>query len=147
MRVASIRGWTGRSRRAGSDPPQGRAPHRRRRHIEGLRLRQTRHAVDLINCKMVLSSYVAVQHKRENAMTTTVLNNTSLPDLRAIVDAVAPKHFMRDPFGLVSGYRTYLVYSYLDGRSDAELSEMGLSRRDIPRAAMESVFEGRNVKA
>lgn len=80
-------------------------------------------------------------------MTTTVLNSTSLPDLRAIVDAVAPKHFMRDPFGLVSGYRTYLVYSYLDGRSDAELSEMGLSRRDLPRAAMESVFEGRKSKS
>jgi hypothetical protein len=60
-------------------------------------------------------------------------------DLRAIADAVAPDGFRFDPFGLVSGYKAYAIYTALDARSDADLAAMGLSRAELPRTAMEAV--------
>ena len=61
----------------------------------------------------------------------------SLPSL---ADLIAPRRFIADPFGLVSGYRAYLVYTFLSNRTDAELHRLGLERRDISRATTEAVF-------
>lgn len=67
------------------------------------------------------------------SMTTTAQAGI---DLRAIAASFAPGSFRFDPFGLVSGYKAYLIYTGLDAKSDSELAEIGLSRRDLPRAAM-----------
>ena len=61
--------------------------------------------------------------------------------LLAFIDAVAPKRFLRDPFGLLSGYRAYLVYTSLSAKSDRELTALGISRTDLPRIAVETIFE------
>lgn len=65
------------------------------------------------------------------------------PDLTALIDAVAPQRFPRDPLGILSGYRAYLVHASLSVKSDAELAALGVRRKDLPRLAMEVVFEGR----
>jgi len=57
-------------------------------------------------------------------------------DLRALGCAVAPGSFRFDPWGLVTGYKSYVIYSDLQGRSDAELAELGLTRAELPRAAV-----------
>lgn len=61
--------------------------------------------------------------------------------LSQIVSAVAPMRFLRDPFGFVSGYRAYLVYTHLAAKSDDELAALGLTRTDLPRAAMTAVLD------
>jgi len=77
-------------------------------------------------------------------MTTVSTNLPRGVDLRALVNAIAPKRFMRDPFGLFSGYRAYLVHTDLSAKSDDELQALGLARKDVPRVAMEAVFEERD---
>jgi hypothetical protein len=59
-------------------------------------------------------------------------------DLRAIAAAIAPGSIRFDPFGFVSGYKAYLIYTALAAKSDAELARMGLERSAISRVAMES---------
>ena len=41
-----------------------------------------------------------------------------------------------DPFGLISGFKAFLVYSDLSDRSDAQLAAMGIDRADIVQIAM-----------
>lgn len=53
---------------------------------------------------------------------------------------------MKDLFGLLSAYRAYRVYSALESRSDAELRAMGLSRRDLPRVAMDTILQNASAK-
>ncbi len=60
-------------------------------------------------------------------------------DLRAIAETLAPGSFRFDPFGLVSGYKAYLIYTGLAAKSDGELAKLGLSRKDLPHAAMQAV--------
>lgn len=60
-------------------------------------------------------------------------------DLRSIAEAIAPKRTKFDLFGLVSGYKAYLVYSALEAKSDEELDRIGLERKDIARAAFEAI--------
>ncbi|MGR3495970.1 hypothetical protein [Citreimonas sp.] len=76
-------------------------------------------------------------------MTTVTTNITRRADFRGLVDAIAPKRFVRDPFGLFSGFRAYRVHAHLSGKSDAELEQIGLTRADLPRVAMEAVFDQR----
>ena len=75
-------------------------------------------------------------------MTTAVANLS--PDLSAFIEAVAPKRFLRDPLGILSGYRAYLVYTRLSAKSDAELGILGVDRASLPRLAMAVVFESRD---
>jgi hypothetical protein len=67
--------------------------------------------------------------------------NTPTNSLSDIISAVAPKRFLRDPFGFVSGYRAYLVYTHLNAKSEAELTVLNLNRSDLPRVAMSVVFD------
>lgn len=67
--------------------------------------------------------------------------------LKSVIQEIAPEHFWRDPFGLISGYRAYLVYSYLDGKTDEELLALGIDRGDVPRVASEVIFKGPTAKA
>ncbi|NIL96743.1 MAG: hypothetical protein GTO62_06280, partial [Planctomycetales bacterium] len=55
-----------------------------------------------------------------------------------IAEALAPRAFRFDPFGLVSGYRAYLIYTGLAAKSNSELAKLGITRRDIPRIAAEA---------
>lgn len=72
-------------------------------------------------------------------------HNPATRDLTEVINAVAPKRFLRDPFGLVSGYRAYLVYTHLAAKSDAELKNLGLSRDMLARTAMQVVLDGRSA--
>lgn len=63
--------------------------------------------------------------------------------LRDIVAGLAPRRFRFDLLGLFSGYRAYLVHSRLNAKSDAELAEVNLTRKDLPWVAMEAIFEQR----
>ena len=66
---------------------------------------------------------------------------TAIPqgiDFGAIASTFAPGAFRRDPFGLVSGYKAYLIFTGLDSKSDAELGQMGLTRSDLSRTAMQA---------
>ncbi|SLN64178.1 hypothetical protein ROJ8625_03253 [Roseivivax jejudonensis] len=65
--------------------------------------------------------------------------------LSDIVSAIAPRKFKFDPLGLVSGYRSYTIYTRLAAKSDAELAELGIARTDLPRVAMEAVFQNRDA--
>ena len=62
-------------------------------------------------------------------------------DLQSFVDEIAPQRAMRDPLGLVSGYRAYLVFTHLNSKSDRELAKLGLTRAEIPQAAFEAAFD------
>ena len=74
-------------------------------------------------------------------MTSASTNLDLSPRLRDLIDAIAPKRFLADPFGLASGYRTYLLYTYLSARTDAELADLGISDRTfLPRIAMSAVM-------
>jgi hypothetical protein len=42
-----------------------------------------------------------------------------------------------DPFGIVSGFKAYWIYTDLAERSDAELSAMGIERSDLAHIAIE----------
>jgi hypothetical protein len=66
---------------------------------------------------------------------------TSSASLSDIITAVAPKRFLRDPLGFVSGYRAYLLYTHLSAKSDSELAELDLERAELPRVAMSAVLE------
>ena len=70
-------------------------------------------------------------------MTAAVATPQSL-DLVEIAARFAPGDFRIDPFGVVSGYKAYMIYTGLAGKSDAELSAMGLTRADLPRTAVEA---------
>jgi hypothetical protein len=48
-----------------------------------------------------------------------------------------------DPLGIVSGFRAYRIYSYLAGKSDAELARMGMEREKIVRVAMDTALGAR----
>jgi hypothetical protein len=48
-----------------------------------------------------------------------------------------------DPFGIVSGFRAYRIYSDLDAKSDRELARIGLDRATIARAAIDAAFDRR----
>lgn len=63
----------------------------------------------------------------------------AVPNLSELVTRVAPRRSLADPFGIVSGYRAYVVYTQLSALGDVELAEMGLTRADLPRAAMEAI--------
>lgn len=60
-------------------------------------------------------------------------------DLRSLASTLAPGALHADPFGLVSGYKAYLIFTGLSAKSDAELANLGLTRSDLPRAAMKAV--------
>ena len=79
-------------------------------------------------------------------MTVSTSLKAPAPSLRAITGSVGPKGGMKDLFGLLSGYRAYRVYSALESRSDAELRAMGLSRRDLPRVAMDTILQNDSAK-
>lgn len=70
---------------------------------------------------------------------------TLSPDFAALIEAIAPKRFIRDPFGLFSGYRAYLVYTHLAAKSDEELAALGLTRATLPRVAIQAVFDSRSA--
>lgn len=69
----------------------------------------------------------------------------SVPSLDEIIKKVAPKNFLRDPLGLFSGYRAYLVFSHLDGLSDETLATLNLKRQDIPAIAAKQVTDSVKV--
>jgi uncharacterized protein YjiS (DUF1127 family) len=76
----------------------------------------------------------------------TMLNGEAplqTPRLRDIVGAIAPRRAKFDLFGLAAGYRAYLVYSRLSVQTEEELAQLGLTRADVPRVAMEAIFEKR----
>jgi uncharacterized protein YjiS (DUF1127 family) len=78
-------------------------------------------------------------------MTSAIMNTVvRTPSMRKLVEAIAPTPGRFDPLGLVSGYRAYLVHARLDAMDDAQLSAIGLTRADVPRAAMEAVLEARD---
>ena len=64
-------------------------------------------------------------------------------NLRSIAEAITPGQINFDPFGFVSGYKAYQIYTALDAKSDTELSALGLQRTDLPRVAMSAVNEVR----
>lgn len=68
-------------------------------------------------------------------MTAAAVATTSF-DLGRIAEAFAPGRFTLDPFGLVSGYKAYLIYTGLATKSEEEIAAMGLKRQDLPRIAM-----------
>ena len=72
-------------------------------------------------------------------------HSATAADLAALINAVAPKRFLRDPFGLVSGYRAYLVYTHLAAKSDSELAALGVGRDTLAQTAMKVVLDGRNA--
>lgn len=62
------------------------------------------------------------------------------PALREIARRLAPPaRKARDPLGLMSGWRAYIVYKELDRKSDDQLRRLGLSRADIARVAFEAI--------
>jgi hypothetical protein len=67
--------------------------------------------------------------------------NKPSASLSDIIAAVAPKRFLRDPFGFFSGYRAYLVYTHLSAKSDAELADLDLERTELPRVAMSAILD------
>lgn len=71
-------------------------------------------------------------------MTVSAANPRAV-DFRALVDAIAPRRWNFEVFGLAAGWRGYRVYTALAAKSDAELAAMGLSRADLPRAAAEAM--------
>ena len=72
-------------------------------------------------------------------MATASVAQGSGVDFRAIAETIVSTKFRFDPLGLVSGYKSYLIYSGLAAKSDAELAGMGLTRHDIPRVAAEAL--------
>lgn len=73
-------------------------------------------------------------------MTAATINVPSV-DISRLADAIAPKRSRSDFFGLVPGYRAYLIYTHLEAKSDPELARLGLNRRDLPRIALEAAFD------
>jgi len=74
-------------------------------------------------------------------MHTAVVGRSSL---LAAAEAVSPKRLLQLCSGIVRGYQAYLIYNSLSAKSDAALARLGLDRRDLPRVAMEAVFEDRH---
>ncbi|APX89487.1 hypothetical protein BV394_06955 [Brevirhabdus pacifica] len=77
-------------------------------------------------------------------MDATLYGRSQAPLVTDLINRIAPRKFRRDPLGLVSGYRAYLVYSHLSSLSDWELAELGLRRADLPRIAGDVIFQARN---
>lgn len=73
-------------------------------------------------------------------MTATTAHVGATLDIGRLADVIAPKTFRRDPFGLFSGYRAYLVYTRLDAMTDHELAAVGLDRHDLPQVAFDAAF-------
>jgi len=71
-------------------------------------------------------------------MLAATLANPAI-SFRDIADTIAPNGRRFDPLGLVSGYKSYLVYSALAAKSDTDLAAMGLARADVPRVALEAI--------
>lgn len=66
--------------------------------------------------------------------------------LADLIGRIAPLKALRDPLGLLSGYRAYLIYTHLSARSDEELVALGLNRSELPGLAMQAAQDGRRVK-
>lgn len=64
--------------------------------------------------------------------------STYSPTLGDFLQTIAPKNISWDLFGFASGYRSYVIYTQLDAKSDDELEMLGLARKDIARIAVES---------
>jgi hypothetical protein len=79
-------------------------------------------------------------------MTVSTSFNTPAPSLRDITNSVAPKGGLKDLFGLLSGLRAYRVYTALESRSDPELRAMGLTRKDLPRVALEAMLPAEKTR-
>ncbi len=47
-----------------------------------------------------------------------------------------------DPLGLVSGWRGYRAYTELASLGDEALAARGLTRKDLPRVALEAMRRG-----
>ncbi len=70
-------------------------------------------------------------------MTTMTAKPTA--DFNAILEAIAPARGSFSFFGLLDGYRTYQVFTHLNALSDEDLESYGLSRRDLPKVALQTV--------
>ncbi len=68
------------------------------------------------------------------------------PALADLIGRIAPPKALRDPLGLISGYRAYLIYTHLSAKSDEELLALGVHRGDLPSLAMQAAQNGREVK-
>ncbi len=71
---------------------------------------------------------------------------TATRDVFDILEQVAPRRVWRDPFGLLSGYRAYQIAGYFYGMSDEKLKSYGLTRGDIPKVAMQAIFDARDAR-
>lgn len=74
---------------------------------------------------------------------TTAARSSKLDD---ILDVIRSVRFSRDPFGLVSGFRSYQLYTSLNAKSDFELAELNLSRSDLARVAVETALGKHKVR-
>lgn len=70
-------------------------------------------------------------------MTAATAQNPGL-DLGKLAETLAPGSFRFDPFGLVSGYKTYQIFTALSAKSDAELADLGITRTDLPAMAIKA---------
>jgi hypothetical protein len=68
-------------------------------------------------------------------MTVASLAHPSV-DLQSLVETIAPGKIRFNPFGMVSGYKAYLIYTGLAAKSDEELAELGLARSELPQLAL-----------
>jgi len=71
-------------------------------------------------------------------MTMTMTAATRQTASKTLAARVA--EWLRDPFGIASGYRAYAIYSTLEAKSDDELAAMGLKRTDLPRVAAKALY-------
>lgn len=67
--------------------------------------------------------------------------------VRDIVNKIAPERFTRDPLGIFSGYRAFLVYVHFNGMDDRQLASIGVKRQDIPRIASRVIFDARESQS
>jgi hypothetical protein len=74
----------------------------------------------------------------DDAMTTATATASTTFDHGGARESGSARAF--DPFGIVSGFRAYRIYSDLDAKSDAELARIGLDRTTIARAAFDAAF-------
>ncbi|MHA6344376.1 hypothetical protein [Roseivivax sp. CAU 1761] len=73
-------------------------------------------------------------------MTMLTSNSPARPfRLRDLAGSITPRAVARYLSGLTAGYQAYLVYARLSAESDAELAQRGLTRADVPGAAMDAI--------
>ncbi len=60
-------------------------------------------------------------------------------DFLAIARTFTPAPIRFDPFGIVTGYKAFQIYTGLEAKSDRDLAAMGIARRDLPQVAMKAV--------